>query len=281
MRFGGNIRFAEITPQYLRDFESWLLNMENSRSRTTVGMYATSMRTVMNEAIYQGIIKKDDNYPFGKRKYLIPKSRNIKKALRPSEITAIFQYDPESEPERKAKDFWFFIYNGNGMNPRDVAALKYKDIHGEFLTFTRTKTEFTTRHDPILITAYITEDIQRTIDTWGNKDTSPDNYVFPILQKDFSPLRTYEVVQLIFAFVNKWMTKIVTSLGFEAKKGKTSVCRHSFATRTRNAGASNALVKDLLGHHNLGTTDNYLASFENEVIKEFALKLRENKGGII
>ncbi len=42
----------------------------------------------------KNIIKKDENYPFGKRKYVIPSGGNKKKALSQTEVTQIYKYQP-------------------------------------------------------------------------------------------------------------------------------------------------------------------------------------------
>jgi hypothetical protein len=73
-------------------------------------------------------------------------------------------------------------YFANGINPTDIAHLKYKNIEGDYLMFERAKTENATRLAPKPITVYITEDMRHVIDYWGNKDKSPNNYIFPVLQ---------------------------------------------------------------------------------------------------
>ncbi len=37
-------------------------------------------------------------------------------------------FDPEQPSDQKGKDFWLFCYFGNGMNVKDLAFLKYKNI---------------------------------------------------------------------------------------------------------------------------------------------------------
>ena len=49
-------------------------------------MYLRPLRTIFNEAIEDGIIKKEKCYPFGRRKYKIPASKNTKKALELNDI---------------------------------------------------------------------------------------------------------------------------------------------------------------------------------------------------
>ena len=44
----------------------------------------------------------------------------------------------------------------------------------------------------------------------------------------------------------------------------TYTARHSFATVLKRAGANIAYISESLGHKDLKTTENYLASFEKE-----------------
>ena len=81
---------------------------------------------MFNEAIEDGIIRKEQ-YPFGRRKYVIPASRNVKKALTLSEIERIFNYTcQDGSAEQKARDLWVFSYLFNGANIKDIAMLKYQ-----------------------------------------------------------------------------------------------------------------------------------------------------------
>jgi integrase/recombinase XerD len=94
------------------------------------------------------------------------------------------------------------LYFGNGMNTKDFALLKYKNIYGDYLNFERAKTEWSTRNDPKPISVYVTEDMRNIIARWGNKDKDPNNFIFPFLEPGLTPLREYEIVQLIPAFIN-------------------------------------------------------------------------------
>jgi len=69
---------------------------------------------MFNEA-FLGIIRKDKCYPFGRRKYRLPMSRNIKKALSQTDLEKIYNYEPTCNQEKWAKDFWLFSYFANGI----------------------------------------------------------------------------------------------------------------------------------------------------------------------
>lgn len=273
-KFGGNARFVDISVSYLRRYEGWML--AQNRSKTTVGMTLRNLRTVFNEADHQGIINKQKCYPFGRRKYQIPTSKKVKKALSMEDIGRVYYYQTTCDNEEYAKCLWLFCYFGNGMNPKDLAYLKYKNIQGEYLTFDRAKTELTARNDPKTITVYINEDMRAIIERWGNKNHDANNYIFPIMQPSLTALEEYRSVTRTTALINDWLDKIGNKLGIELKL-TTIVTRHSFSTRLKRAGISTEFIQEALGHTDIRTTENYLGSFENEVKKAFAGKLTEFK----
>lgn len=268
--FRGNKRFVEVNAAFLKQLEIWML--DKGYSKTTVGIYTRCLRAIFNEAIFQGIIKREKNYPFGRRLYQPPSSRNVKKALSLEDVSKIYHYQPECERERKAKDFWLFSYLANGINPTDIAYLKYKNIDEDYLVFQRAKTENSTRNDPKPITVFISEDLHKIIEYWGNKDKSPDNYIFPILEHNISPLRQVELTELFVQAINDWMAKIRKKLGIE-RKVTTYVARHTFSTIMKRAGASTEFIQESLGHTSIKTTENYLDSFERTMKKEYSRKL--------
>ena len=268
-KFRGDVRFTEITVSYLNEFENWLKTKNISKS--TIGFYLRPLRSIFNDAIEEGIIKREKCYPFGRRRYCIPASKNTKKALDIDDIKKIYYYtsQPNMESEEKAKDYWLFSYFANGMNAKDMACLKYKNINGDYVIFERSKTERAMRSDPKPITIFLTSDMKLIIEKWGNKDKSPDNFLFPVLEVGLTPLRQYELVQLFVCFINDWMKRILKNLGID-KKATTYVARHTFSTVLKRSGASTEYIQEALGHSDAKTTENYLDSFSKEVKKEFA-----------
>jgi integrase/recombinase XerD len=172
------------------------------------------------------------------------------------------------------------------MNARDIANLKYKNIDGDYITFERSKTERPQRSDPRPITVFVTDYMKAIIDRWGNKDKSPNNYIFPVLQNGLSALREYELIQNFVGFINDWMRRILKNLGIN-KKATTYVAKHTFSTVLKRSGASAEFIQEALGHSDLKTTENYLDSFDKETKKEFAhclssfKKIQQSQDGFI
>ena len=269
--FKKNLRFEDVSDTFLFRYETWML--ERGRSITTVGIYCRCLRAIFNEAIYRKIISLD-YYPFGKRKYQMPVSKNIKKALKLQDIGKIYFYQPKQDKglEAKAKAFWLFSYFANGMNMKDIALLKFKNISDEFLSFERAKTIRSTRTNPKLITVYINDDIRAIIRKWSNWDKSRENYVFPILKSGLTPSQQRDRIKEFTRDVNDGIKTICFETGIEDHV-TTYSARHSFSTVLKRSGASIEFISEALGHTYVKTTESYLDSFENEMKKEFSNSL--------
>ena len=257
-----DLRFADVTPSFLKKYERWML--ENEKSRTTVGIYLRSLRAIFNRAEIDKSL-----YPFGEghQKYSIPTGKNIKKALTLEEISKIFNYQPQPNTMADmAKDYWIFIYLCNGLNVKDLCLLKYKNIQGEILYYERAKTK-RSKNNGDKITVSLKPQAKAIIKKWGQLTVNPEAYIFPYLQKGMTAERERALIQQLTKNINKYMKLIAAEL--KINKACTSYfARHSFATVLRNSGASTEFISEALGHSSMKTTQSYLAGFEVEKIHE-------------
>jgi integrase/recombinase XerD len=257
------ITFDMITPDFLNKYENWMVAQDNSR--TTVGIYLRAARKIFNQAIEDGIIDKEI-YPF--KKYKIPTGKNTKKAIESPELKKLFIADVKGNVyQEKAKAFWFFSYQCNGMNIRDISELKFKDLHGTYFSFLRHKTIRTTKEDPKPIIVPITEYVKGVFEKYGNKKGRPNEYVFPIFTPGMDAKERHRVNQNFVRFINQHMKKLANNNGMDIKG--TMEARHSFTTQvTRKQGME--FAQEALGHTTLATTQNYWAGFQSETKKEMA-----------
>jgi integrase/recombinase XerD len=283
LKFKKHLRLEDITVPFLYKYEHWFLSQ--GRSITTVGIYIRTIRAIINLPENRKLFT-DDTYPFGRRKYVIPRGVNIKKALEPYEVKLLYEYKPDSltadtRNELFAKDMWFFGFFANGINTKDIACLKYKNIYEDgFIRIFREKTKFTTRGNPVKIDIPINEDMQRIIDTWGNKDKNPENYIFPVLEENLSAHRKRELVQGFTGIINDWMKHICEKVGIK-KKVRTMEYRHTMATMLRNAGAGISFIQAVMGHTDPKTTQNYFDSYDVSVKRKFSEQLLSFKNASI
>lgn len=259
------ISFSEVTPDWLKNYETFMLS-DLKRSKTTVGIYLRPLRAVFNSAINQKSIS-IESYPFGSGKsgkYAIPSPKNSKKALNKTELRRLFNADPETPEQIKAKYFWFFSYYANGMNVKDIALLKFENVKDNYFTFQRAKT-IDTLKESIIITVHLNEFLLSVIKKYGNKNTDKNEYVFPILSNGDSEFEKYKKIKNFTKFINQNFKILALK-----KKIKSDVstyhARHSFATNSIHNKASMEFVSQALGHNNLTTTQDYFKGFSNEDI---------------
>ena len=267
--FKKKLAFEDITPTFLQNFENWMV--ENGKSVTSVGIYLRTLRAILNLARDNGAIK-NENYPFGRRKYVIPTGKNIKKALSIDQVKQIFAYKPiEGSGTEKAKDFWVFSYLCNGINFMDVAFLRWSDVDAEKITFERAKTKRTKRANPVKIVALRNQHLNAIIEKWGRKNDKT-GFVFNIISDEDSGAIARAKVQQFTKVTNKWMKRMGHELEFDIKL-TTYVARHSFATILVRSGAPLAFASQSLGHSNVITTQKYFAGFDLKTQAEYTRAL--------
>jgi integrase/recombinase XerD len=263
--FSPKLTFSDITVDFLNEYQNWLLS--NGKSITTVGIYLRPLRAIMTRAIEEGAMSKE-GYPFGKRRYQIPTGKNIKKALAGEEIGRIFKYDgiPGTWWPR-ARDFFIFSYLANGMNMKDIALLRNENIDGDYIRYSRAKTQGTNHSGNKLISVHISSELLLIIERWRSPKRKPEDLIFDILQENLTPDRERSLIQQFTKMVNKYIGKIAKSVGIH-KPITTYYARHSFATILRRRGKSTELISESLGHTSVKTTANYLDSFDDETKKD-------------
>ena len=277
VEFKPNATFIDVTIDFLTAYEKWML--QKGRTRATIGFYVRNLRTMYNSEVNRGYAK-NDQYPFGKERYKIPKGKNEKKALPIEDIGLIYNYKakPNSTKER-AQQYFIFSYLLNGANCKDIAQLKFENIKGKFIEFVRAKT-INTVEEPKPIKVPLTKEIEAVINKIGNSDRNPHNYIFPILTADLTPTRQRQFILQQIAVINDYLKIITTDLKI-SQHVTLMTARHSFATIQQQSGASTAQISEALGHRSQTTTANYLAGFRDETKIEMAknlLKFKKTNG---
>lgn len=261
-KYNKDLSFAEVTPTFLKKYEIWML--ENKNSISTVGIYLRSLRAVYN-------LQKIDKsaYPFGKgnNKYIIPTSKNTKKALTIEEIGKIYSFEVEPKSIKEmAKDYWLFLYLSNGMNVKDFCLLKWKNIKDRTLTYHRAKTKRSQRESKSITVALKSESLE-IIRKWGQPSINKEAYVFPHIKEEMNATQKRATYQQLTKIINKHIKQIAKEIGIE-KNVTTYYARHSFATVLKRSGAKIEMISELLGHSSVNVTESYLDSFENDQIQK-------------
>jgi site-specific recombinase XerD len=258
--------FREITPSWLTQFENYLL--EQKRSYTTVGIYLRPLRAIFNSAISEKIID-PALYPFGGKRYEIPKPRVVKKALTKEQLKTFFEAITQIESQKIAKDYWFFLYNCAGLNIKDMLGLKYKNLHDNKLVYIREKTKRTSKANLMPVVVYLNEYSLEFIKKYGNKRNGPDDYIFDIYKPEMNEMEKFKKSGLFTRVLNENIKKLALANGLPEELS-TYWSRHSFATNAIRGGASLEQISQALNHHDLATTKSYFAGFEDVTMKKLS-----------
>ncbi len=273
----------ELTPDFLRAFQKWALSTDyiiekNKATRqkryslTTVGMYLIRIRAIINAQIDAGLANGIVS-PFGKGKYIIPKSRVAKRPLEKREIIAIANYETDNQRHIFARDMFIFSYLANGMNFFDIFMLRWSDIKGDTFYFVRQKTSSKLPDKQIRV--FINDQMRTIIKRHSSKkDNSP--YVFTIVPPNADMEAATKKIRTAISSVNISLKKIAAILDI-TQDISTYYARHTFATVMHELGASLFTIKDVIGHEDIKSTQVYVSSERKEKLMALQNKLLEDE----
>jgi integrase len=256
--FKAGVVIQDITPDFLMDFEK--SKREGDYSPATISCYMRHLRSLINHFMYtHKIIPKNYPYPFGKRGYTIKNYRKSKPVMSNAEIKKVVQFKKfENKEQEYARDIWLFLYRANEMNYADLIRLKWKNIEGKYIVFTRMKTENTRKNNVKDIVVPISPNLRKIIDKVGVKK-SP--FVLGILEEGYE--------EKTLANKKDWQQqKLNKCLKFISEKLKLSVdlrlktSRDSYATTLKRSGKSRDEIGEMMGHSTSEVTEHYLASLD-------------------
>jgi len=222
--------FIEITPEWLSDFQFFLL--QNDRSINTVGVHMRNIRIIYNRAIDMGIIGLD-TYPF--RRYKIPKEATRKRSLLIEHIQAIKNIEL-SGYEEQARDIFMLSFYLIGINLKDLL-FSEKNERGR-LMYKRSKTG---KEYSILVQ-------QEAMELFGK-------YRGEKLLLWFA--EHYQDYRNVTKMVNKKLRIIARKCGIDDRI-TTYSARHSWATIASKIGIPRDVIRQALGHGLFGVTDIYI-----------------------
>ncbi|MBM3919494.1 MAG: integrase [Sphingomonadales bacterium] len=266
------LTFQDVTADWLKEYERYMTET-SGKSLTTVGIYLRALRALFNDAIATKDID-PEHYPFGKRRYQIPATKKTKKALSRADLKRLHDAVPANHKQAKARDFWFYSFACSGMNIKDIALLKWKDIEGDKLTFYRAKTMLTTKGRLTPIVVYLNDFAKQVIERYGMHSGLSGDFVFSIINEKDSPVEQRRKIQSFTHFVNQHIKRLAKANGLPAEVS-SYWARHSFATTSIRKGASMELVSESLGHGNIRTTQGYFAGFDSDTKRELADSLMD------
>lgn len=278
------VSFDDIDAAFVYGFERYLRTLKNTRIKekeqmlhpNTVARHLIQMRAVINRAISRGIMEKN---PFDT--YEIRNVQTIKEKLDEAEINALEALDlKEGTLIWHTRNYFLFAFYVGGMRWGDVCWLRWGNIYEatatdgqpqQRLCYQMGKNQKT--RDIILV-----PQVQKILDYYRGKQHKPTDFVFPLLdsKKSWAKAVTMEEREVLTpeekedianyigacnAKINKYLKKL-QSMAEIGKSISTHISRHSFARRAKVKGVDNVVLKGIMAHSNIATTDRYIGNFD-------------------
>lgn len=260
---------SDVNVKFLEAFESWLRH-ERGNKDTTISVKLRNLQRVINVAIAEKLFKQE-NYPFGDKKYSVNKRLNHKTRKRsvPLDIISkIKNLELEEASLQLARDIFLFSFYTRGMNFIDIAGLKWTDIEDNEIRYKRKKTgQF--------FDIPINEHTKAILEYYRLHNGNPGHYIFPIYNDAVhkTEKQKYTRKKTAIKKVNHKLKDIAKMIGEEGLKLTTYVSRHSYATNLKRSGVATSYISEALGHQTEEMTQTYLDDFEKGVISELESKI--------
>jgi integrase len=268
-----DLKFLDITPKFLESLEQYAIKKIRY---ATLGMYLRCLRTLYNIAIRDGIVSAS-SYPFQRTpndgRYKIKQGSGTKIALTIEQLSRFIKYNPPFKVMQRHKDLFMLSFHLGGINIKDLLLMRWENIEQNELVYVRSKTVRTTNTET-KIRIPLTDEAIEIINRHGNTDRSSKARILPFMPQEATPAEIRHITLNVVRNLNRDLYKI----GKELKiNGLSSyVARHTIATLMKNSGVSESFIKEVLGHSNIKTTQNYLKSFEKDQRRETFEKVGES-----
>lgn len=250
----------DITPEFLNRFEKD--KKIEGYKQSSIDSLNRNIRRIINYFTYEKkLIPRTYEYPFGKGGYSIKSFFPRKLVMNNEEIVKVAELTDFDNPAQEyARDIWLFLFRCNGINFVDLLRMRWSVMRGEYLIFTRKKTESTRKNNIKEITAPIIPKLQTLIDKIGDKE-SP--FILGKLQEDYTEQMFENKLHKLRQPINQNLQIIGEKLNLSVPL-KLETARDCYASYLVRTGKTVKEISEMLGHSNVIVTEHYLASLDIE-----------------
>jgi len=243
------LSFEDISVRWLNNFVSHLHS--SGLKPNTVNFYLRILRAVYNRAYKEEVPGAHFISPF--RKIQIGAVRTAKRAVSKECILQIARERTLNDERLSlARDLFLFSFYSRGMPFVDMAFLRYSDISGDTIRYTRRKTG-----QPLNV--MMEEPLRCLVEKYRNEG----EYVLPILKSGSKML--YVQYQNALRRYNRQLGNLSSELHLPVPL-TSYVARHSWATIARSNGIPVSVISEGLGHSSEKITYTYLAALDPSVL---------------
>lgn len=259
--FKSGVSVGDITVGFLKKFEKSEIDKDNSRA--TIDHHMRNLRSILNYFIhYVKVIPKEYEYPFGPGGFTVSGYFPSTQVLSESEIQSVIDLNEfDSDDHRFARDIWVLLYRFNGANFADLLRMKWSQIDGNFILFTRKKTEDTRKNNRKPIIVPLTDKLKDSIARVGNKD-SP--FLLGMLKEGYDEIFFKNKNHKIRQEINQKLKDIRKKLGL-SQPLNLGCARDCYSNTLNRNNTDIKKISQMLGHSNVIITEHYLAGLNPDV----------------
>lgn len=248
---GGDVRFEMVTPDFLRDFENYLIALPNSPN--TRAFKFGFLRRYYENAIDEGKAVGPNHfktYKIKTTKVKIPK-------LTFEELAALEALQLRPGALQDTRNLFLFAYYCKGARFRNCIQMRWSDVRQGRIHFESVK-------NGTPISVLIHSKMQALLDQY---DRSTE-FIFPFVSS-WPSTRTEQrgIVGSLNVVVNRNLKRLGELAGIE-KEITFHMARHSLAFHLKQKQVSVHTIKDTLGHADTKTTEDYLEQLDDEYLDE-------------
>jgi integrase len=258
--FKPGVSVGDVTVSFLTKFER--NEIENNNSQATLDHHMRNLRTIINYFTnVEKIIPKEYEYPFGNGGYTISTYFPAKQVLKEPEIKSVVELRKFKTKEHEfARDVWVFLYRCNGANFADLLRMKWDQINGDYIVFTRKKTESTRRNNKKPIIVPLTDKLKDSINLVGDKNSL---FLLGLLKEGYDESFFKNKNHKIKQQINRNLKDIGDQLEL-SRPLKLGTARDCYASTLQRNKVPRDDISQMLGHSNVVVTEHYLDGLDSE-----------------
>ena len=259
--FKPGVTAGDITVSFLKKFEKNEIDKENSRA--TIDHHMRNLRSILNYFIhYVKVIPKEFEYPFGPGGFTVSGYFPSTQVLKESEIQSVIDLNEfKSEDHKFARDVWVMLYRFNGANFADLLRMKKNQIKGDYIFFTRKKTENTRKNNRKPIIVPLTDKLKASISRVEDK-SSP--FLLGMLEEGYDETYFKNRNKKVRKQINSKLKDISIRLNL-SQPLNLGTARDCYANTLDKNNTDIKKISQMLGHSNVVITEHYLAGLNPDV----------------
>ena len=259
--FMPGISVGDVTVGSLKKFESKLIG--EGTSRATLDHHLRNLRTIIN--YFKDVVKvipEEYEYPFGKGGFTISTYFPSKQVLKETEIKSVIELQEFKTKEHEfARDVWVFLYRCNGANFADLLRMKWSQLDGDYILFTRKKTESTRKNNKKQIIVPVTDKLKDSISRIGDINSK---FLLGQLKEDYDESSFRNRSHKIKQQINRSLKDIRNQLKL-SRPLQLGCARDCYANTLNKNDVSMKKISQMLGHSNVLVTEHYLAGLDPDI----------------